>query len=178
MSICVLFNAVIFLLCSAAGYMHAYDYHCRTVNLQSFLYAMKYLEDEVIYKKTPLPEAVKTLGYGKCSNGARLLFQAVAEDFDEKASFGAKKSFEESWCTNIKEMSEKTALMPQDTEILEEIGKMLGGSDYLGQKSIFERSGEQLSQLVNEAKEAENTKGKMYKGLGMAAGLLIAVLLM
>lgn len=178
MTINIILNTAAFLLCSAAGYMQAYNYHCRTVNLQSCLYAMKYLQDEVMYKKTPLPEAVKLLGESKCSNAAKTIFQGVARDFEKNSSSDTRCSFEESWYRNVIGIADNSAFLPQDTETLAEIGKVLGGTDYMGQKGIFERSNEQISKLIEEAKEAEASKGKMYKGLGIAVGLLLVVLML
>lgn len=169
----LILNTLIFLICSAIGYFLAYDYQCRVTNLQSFLDGLKNLEDEILYRKTPLPEALKIVSIDKAESGAKNLFSAVSQELEGKNSH----NFIEVWSDIVGKLGSDCALIEADTHILKELGRGLGGTDIYGQSAVLQRACKQLEVQLVEAVAEKDTKGKMYKGLGIAIGLTIVIIL-
>gem|GEM_PF-1382150 len=169
----IFFNTLIFVICCAIGYYHAHDYRCRVVNLQSFLNGLKNLEDEILYRKTPLPEAMKVISEEKANHAAKELFSKVSEDLIGKSNC----SFIESWIKYTEELGESCSFTTEDIYTINELGKGLGGTDVHGQSTVIRRVYKQIEKQLEEAVEENNSKGKMYKGLGIAIGLTLVIIL-
>lgn len=170
----IILNTLIFLLCSALGYIKAQDYQCRVINLQSFLDGLKNLEDEIIYRKTPLPEALSIVSDEKANHAAKTLFIKVSTDLKENNSC----SFIESWIKYTKELGESCSFTTEDIYTIDELGKLLGGTDIYGQSAVIQRAYKQIETQLQLAVKENSTKGKMYKGLGIAIGLTIVIILL
>jgi stage III sporulation protein AB len=54
---------------------------------------------------------------------------------------------------------------------------MLGKSDKHNQLSILDMEKEKLTELESRAKEAVETKGKLYRNLGILSGAAMVILL-
>lgn len=169
----ILLNTLIFLLCSAIGYTMSLDYKCRAVNLQSLIDGLGNLESEITYRKAPLPEALETVSSEKAANGAKALFGRVAGDLAAKANC----SLPESWSANTEELSEACSFTAEDVHIIKELGKELGSTDIYAQSAMLRHACSQLQGQLAQAVEEKNTKGKMYKSLGIAVGLTLVIIL-
>ncbi len=170
----VLLQVLAFLICSALGYIKAYDYTCRVNNLKSFIFVLKYLEDEIIYRKSTLPDAITTISQHKASNAAKFFLEQVAYNMNKDTEF---LDLYEVWKDSVTSLKSKTYMEDKDIEVILELGKSLGNSDTIGQQLLFTRIGKMLNDFLQEAQEMSATKGKMYKGLGIAAGLILVILL-
>ena len=72
---------------------------------------------------------------------------------------------------------EKCPLKEQDIEVLRDLAMGLGKSDIKGQQSFMRPAMIRLENLLKEARVQEQKQSRMYKGLGVAAGIVIAVIL-
>ncbi|MFV0517571.1 MAG: hypothetical protein ACK5MV_09250 [Aminipila sp.] len=169
----MILNTLIFVICSAIGYFMAQEYKCRVVNLQSFLDGLKKLEDEILYRKTPLPEALKNVSEEKDNNAAKYLFSNVSLNLGENGNH----NFANIWSRYSVNLDKDFALKENDIHIISELGRGLGSTDAYGQSAVIQRACKQLESQLDEAVEANNTKGKMYKSLGIAVGLTIVIIL-
>ena len=167
----IFLNTSIFLLCSYLGYIKAYDYTCRVNNLKSFIFTLKYLEDEIIYKRNSLPEALKATAEGKSTDAAKLFLDSVCADFSHNSS-----ELYKNWCTKIDCVLSNSSLTTEDKEIILELGKGIGSTDIMGQSQLFSRIHKLLEEQLGEAQKLAATKGKMYKSLGIAVGLALVIL--
>lgn len=86
--------------------------------------------------------------------------------------------FYSSWRARIGKLRRRWSLTPRDTELLDELGSRLGTTDSEGQlthlahyKALFER------QLAEARADAEQ-KTKLYKTLGLFAGVSAAIMLL
>jgi stage III sporulation protein AB len=68
-----------------------------------------------------------------------------------------------------------TELPPYDQTLLVSFGSNLGGSDISGQIGLIKSTVHMLERQLELATEDYNKKGKMYRAVGMLAGLLIAI---
>lgn len=170
----IILNTLIFLICCSIGYVKAQDYKCRVTNLQSFLDGLKNLEDEIIYRKTPLPEALRSVSEKKANNAAKILFNQISTDLQSKNNC----SFIESWTNHTQALNENYCFTTEDIHKINELGKGLGGTDIYGQSAVIQRAYNQIEIQLEEATQENNTKGKMYKGLGIAVGLTLVIILL
>lgn len=65
----------------------------------------------------------------------------------------------------------------EERAILEELGETLGSTDVQGQLDSLSAHREALRELISEAENARREKGRLYRILGVTAGLFAAVIL-
>jgi stage III sporulation protein AB len=83
------------------------------------------------------------------------------------------REFRENW---VEACDELTELEKSEREILKSVGLALGTSDVEGQISMLEVNAQLLSKSCDEAHEMFLKKGKMYRSIGMLAGLFVAIM--
>lgn len=170
--ITIALNTLIFVLCCGLGYVKSQEYQCRVANLQSMLEGLKGLEDEIAYRKTPLPDALETVSNQRAERAAKELFAQVAADLKSRAC-----PLTESWITHARELKEAGAFTLEDMDVVGELGKALGGTDVYGQTVVIQRAYRQIEVQLEEAQQENQTKGKMYRSLGIAIGLTLVIIL-
>jgi len=83
----------------------------------------------------------------------------------------------EAWRMAIESKGVNIPLNESDWQELSDFGEMLGKSDRHNQESILDLEKENLEMMESKAKEAMNTKGKLYKNLGALSGAAAVILL-
>lgn len=83
----------------------------------------------------------------------------------------------EAWRMAIESKGVNIPLNESDWQELSDFGEMLGKSDRRNQESILDLEKENLEMMESKAKEAMNTKGKLYKNLGALSGAAAVILL-
>lgn len=68
-------------------------------------------------------------------------------------------------------------LQQYDMEILKDLVLGLGKSDTAGQSRVLEPTAIRLKQQLEAAKEQEKRQGRMYRGLGVSAGVVIVIMI-
>ncbi|MGN0695770.1 MAG: stage III sporulation protein AB [Oscillospiraceae bacterium] len=68
-------------------------------------------------------------------------------------------------------------IQSEEKALLEELGEMLGSTDVQGQLEGLSAKREALRELIAEADRERREKGKLYRMLGVTAGLFAAVIL-
>ena len=84
------------------------------------------------------------------------------------------KDFRNDWGAAANSLTE---LEEPERSILKSIGQSLGASDIDGQLVMLEVSIQQLEKYANEAHEQLMKKGKLYRTMGVLAGLFVAILI-
>ncbi|NLX63723.1 MAG: hypothetical protein GX022_02935 [Clostridiaceae bacterium] len=84
----------------------------------------------------------------------------------------------EAWKKVIKKMGSSIPLDESDWQVLSDFWELLGKSDRENQESILEMEKENLEMLEKKAKEAMNTKGRLYRNLGVLSGAAAVILLL
>lgn len=82
----------------------------------------------------------------------------------------------EAWKTVIKKMGNSVPLDGSDWQVLSEFWEMLGKSDRENQESILDLEKGNLEMLEKRAGEAMNTKGRLYRNLGVLSGAAAVIL--
>lgn len=154
-----------------AGQLKAKSYDNRLTYLQDFISTLKILESEMKYRLDPLPEVFSRMSKSKKGLSGELLGK-TCEIRNENHSF----DFSSCWHAAVDAIYQDSSLTLKDRQIISDIGIDLGKTDMLGQSSLFSRAFTLLNDQVAEAIEEKKTKGKMYKSLGAAVGVLIVIL--
>jgi len=156
--------------CSSLGFIKSYSYRQRTCELEDILEIIKILSLEITYRKEPLIKAIK-----KCALLKKCWFAEVLKSCAGKLE--KHESIIKAWNTSIDDAKSTSPLCDKDAEILKDLILGLGRSDTEGQEKIFGPAVKRLEMNLIEAKEAEKVQGRMYRSLGVSAGIVIAVIL-
>ena len=157
------------LLCMAAaavagGFLLAGEWEMRVKMLGIFRQMAVYLKARILYSNETLPEALKEIG-SRFSDGnsgmaaeAGLFFLRVEKRMEEEAG----KPFAEIWKEEMEKFPDDLPLRKQDLEALQERTILF----------YLEQADDSLAFLKKEME----SRTKLYRSLGMAAGLFILVL--
>lgn len=164
----------IFIICLGVcmGQLMAKPYNNRIEHLQSVLTALMSLEAEMKYRLDPL----STLFYrvGSFSTGyTQNLFLEASSSLKEWTF----QDFSVIWANTVEKTYETSSLTTKDKQVLSDIGLDLGKTHISGHDTMFSRTYTLLEQQIQEAKHEKETKGKLYKTLGTASGILIVILM-
>ena len=147
------------LLCMAAaavagGFLLAGEWEMRVKMLGIFRQMAVYLKARILYSNETLPEALKEIG-SRFSDGnsgtaaeAGLFFLRVEKRMEEEAG----KAFAEIWKEEMEKFPDDLPLRKQDLEALQ---------------ALIEQADDSLAFLKKEME----SRTKLYRSLGMAAGL-------
>ena len=155
---------------SLLGYIKAYSYKQRTHELEDILEILRILNLEITYRKEPLHKALI-----KCSALKQCWFAGILETCAERLK--SRDDINKAWNESITSAKGTCPLCTKDTEILKDMVLGLGRSDIYGQEKIFEPAVKRIEMNLTEAKENERVQGRMYRSLGVSAGIVIAVIL-
>ena len=168
----ILVCILIFFTGAAAGRLKAKTYDNRIYHLQELISLLKVLESEMKYRLDPLPDLlirVSGIKDGMCAvffeTAGRLMKNQTGRDLADCWKEAVETAFHES------------ALRNEDKRILIDMSIELGKTDMENQSSLFRRTFMLLEAQESEAAEEKKTKGRMYKSLGTAIGLLIIIVL-
>jgi len=162
---------VIILAGIGAGRLKAKTYDNRVFHLQELITTLKILEAEMKYRMDPLPELLQRVGGIREGMSAVLLKTAAGLLKDQAA-----RDLPECWREAVETAYLESALKKEDKQILSDLGIELGRTDLASQSGMFLRTLSLLEAQTAEAILEEKTKGKMYKSLGAAIGVLIVIL--
>ena len=96
--------------------------------------------------------------------------------FLNEQKFSADNSFQQVWCEAVERNIPK-GLKKSDAELLSDVGRKLGTSDLEGQLSALELRQAELNSAISAAEEEYRRKAKLYRSLGVLAGVFIAIML-
>lgn len=158
--------------CSAMGFSLSNDYTLRIRQLEQMNRVLLLLEGEIRYHNSGISEAL--LKISKMSNG---IFSTFFINVVKTMRKG--KSLKEAWCTSVTGVLEKnTKLKDSDMGILKELGNCLGVTDRETQINNIEKSRVQIDNIMGELNKIKIEKCKIYKTLGVVAGMFIAIILL
>lgn len=154
------------------GQLKAKSYDNRVYHLQELITTLKVLESEMKYRLDPLPNLF--LRVSKIKSG---MSGALLETAGMLLKNQAGRDLPDCWLEAVETAYLESALNKEDKRIIADLGIELGKTDMESQSSMFLRTFSLLEAQAVEAAEEKKTKGKMYKSLGSAIGVLIVILL-
>lgn len=156
----------------AIGQLKAKSFENRVFHLQELITSLKVLESEMKYRMDPLPDLLIRVSTIKEGMSGTLL-----ETAGRLLKIQTGQDFSQCWGDAVETAYQESALNKEDKRILTDLGIELGKTDMESQTGMFQRTFALLEAQVEEAIEEKRSKGKMYKSLGPAIGILIVIVL-
>ena len=138
----------IFALSTAIGLLIAKSYQNRVVELKEFKNILNIMKTKIKFTYEPLAEIANQITYYQ----AKDVWENCIQDAD-------------------------ISIKQEDKDILKKLGKLLGQTDIEGQISEIEVIENFLDMQIENAEDERKKNQKMYKTLGIVAGLVFVIIL-
>ena len=163
------FGAVcVVLACGGFGFLMAAYHRSRVAQFRNLIAALQYMESELRYRCTPLPQLCRQIGeqnYGKISR----IFLLLANELDSQISPNAGN------CMAVA-LDKLEGVDPALTEVLMELGKTFGRFDADGQVRGMKRVRIMCQEKLHNLTQNMDNRLRSYQTLGLCAGAAIAIL--
>lgn len=160
----------VFLACIYIGFYFGEVYKYRTLELKDFQKALMLMNTEVLYSGTPLPIALLNISY-KLETSFNKIFEEISNMLEEGDIYSVYEGFNKSYINHKDEFH----LKEEDFNIIKDFFFSLGESGVYGQEKIFNLTSEELKRKYLEAEEESKVNRKMYRGIGVCVGAIIAI---
>lgn len=154
------------------GFYYAGVYAQRVKQLRLIQYALNSLESEIVYTSTPLIEAFENVS-AKSNEPIKKLFSLMSKNLMGKNTEGVLSAFEEA----RNKVSNSLYFDKKEMEIIASFMNSLGNSDIEGQKKNFNITIKKLEAFELDAEERRKKNEKLFRYLGVSAGMLIIIIL-
>ncbi|ADD02345.1 stage III sporulation protein AB [Thermoanaerobacter italicus Ab9] len=155
---------------SSLGYLFALKYKMRRWILKSMISSLNLLKIEITYSKAPLGEILMEISHS-LDKSVKFAFLKTGKILSQNEGYTAG----EAWEIALKEW-DNGYLKKEDIEILKSFGYGLGNSDVYNQEKNFDLAIELLKRQLSNAEEESKKNEKLYKNIGVLAGLAINIL--
>ena len=161
---------VVFLACIYIGFYFGEVFKHRSVELKDFQKALMLMNTEVLYSSTPLPTALLNISY-KLESPFSKVFKETSDMLEVGEIYSVYEGFNKSYNNHKDEFH----LKADDFNIIKDFFFSLGESGVYGQEKIFNLTSEELKRKYLEAEEECKVNRKMYRGIGVCVGAIIAI---
>ena len=156
---------------TAAGFYFSHRLTNRKEQLNELIQGLEYLKNEIYYTRAPLQYAA--MRASEISSGKAQLFLWKFSKLLSKQN----EDVQTLWYLCAAEvLGGRNVLTEKDIRCICALGAELGKTDVSGQCKSIGRTMLELSKHKEDAQQAEQQKGHVYRTAGVAAGLLCAVL--
>ncbi len=163
---------IIFLSCTYIGFYYGESFKKRSRQLNSILKSVLFLNNEVMYTNTPLPEALKYISL-KVESPINYVLSNVSDKLLKSESTSVYEAFEKEYKKNKSEFY----LQDEDKRIVKDFLRSLGESGVYGQDKLFNLTIENMKLNCKAAEELAKKNIKMYRVLGICIGAMISIFL-
>lgn len=154
------------------GFYQALQLSTRTRQIRQVMQGLQRLETEITYSFTPLSQALRQVADSLAGPVAHL-FRRSAEALEEKET----ATVQEGWRLAVEECWSRTAMKRPERDAVLQLGAVLGKSDRSDQAKHLRMTVSLLTAEEAEAAEENRRYGKMWRSLGLLAGVLIVILM-
>ena len=159
---------LVILGCGGTGFSMASAHRKQERELRQFMGALDYLQCELQYRLTPLPDLCRHTA-AQASGSVRKLFLALAVELEDQISPDVRH------CMNA--ALEKSGDLPEVVSIVaENLGKTLGRFDMDGQLMGLERARQECRRALDMLTNNREVRLRSYQTLGLCAGAAMAIL--
>ena len=152
---------------SAIGLMLAKKYTNRELELKEIKNALNMFENKIKFTYEDIPTVFKDISK-KINGNVGNIFKNASEKMQNMQAGEAWEYALENTYTSLKKA---------DIDIIKGLGRMLGKTDLSGQISEIKLVNNFLDIQIKDAEEEKNKNEKMYRTLGIVAGMTITILL-
>ena len=154
--------------CSVIGFSMNNRLKGRVAALKSFLGAVQLLQAEIVFRQSALPDILPMM-IRECSGAASDFFRQVLRLMVEK-----NESFMSAVAFLVPELRHFD-LKWDEIEWLASVGQIAGRYDAATQADRLSGVIARLEQSLDQAQEEYGQKGRLYRALGLTAGVMIAL---
>lgn len=160
---------VVFLIvgCSLCGFKMASDYRKEILSLRDLIDVLNYMECELNYRLTPLPQLCRLSAAN--SKYLKELFLNFADEMDAQVSTDTQCCMEAA--------IHKSRTCNSVTVFLRELGCSFGKFDLDGQLSGIGSVRQKCGQKLHTLEKDKDIRVRNYQTLGICAGVALAILL-
>lgn len=154
------------------GWYMAYGARMRIRILQELQQALLVLYGEIEYAAGDMAENMEKLG--ERMEYFSDFFCNISKRLNQRTGY----SLYQIWKEEMKTLSCRAKLEPEDITLLEELGRNLGNLDRQTQLHTLQVLNGRLQGVLQAAKEQYGNQAKVYRVLGITVGVFTAVLLL
>ncbi len=165
-----IFGVVLTVLgCGSVGFQIAANHRREEKSLQQLIRILEYMECELQYRMTPLPELCRQVG--------QTFKQTPGGVFIELASEMESQISPDINCC-MSAVLQRNRNIPKNTRrVLSDVGVLIGRFDLIGQIKGLNSAKEDCKRSLAELGKDRDTKLRNYQTLGLCAGAALAILL-
>ena len=158
---------LIFCTTTIIGIVISNRYKKRVEELKEIKIALNVLETKMKYTYEPIAEIFKEISDGRNSNISNIFKNAVSNMYHHSAG--------DAWTNALDNTN--TNLNKEDISVLKNLNKLLGKTNLEGQVSEIQLTTKFLDTQIEKAEKEREKNQKLYKNLGIIAGLTIIIIL-
>ncbi|MCL2572894.1 MAG: stage III sporulation protein AB [Defluviitaleaceae bacterium] len=158
--------------CAGLGFYFAAQEGFRINDLQEFKKALMILSSEIDHLRTPLPIA--------CANIAKRIKEPIGGLFSHFSNLLKENEGETAyqlWAQTLDAHKKQTYLASEDWDVIEGFGKTLGYLDKQMQQSAITVTVDYINEKTTSLQTQSEKNKRMFRSLGVIAGLLLVVVL-
>lgn len=166
-AICVVLGA------SVMGFGFAGNVRRQIRQLSAMEDAFEYLKSEIVYRRTPLPQAFELLAEASSEPAVRAFFDRCANQLAQIPNESVQVAFRIAW-----NQTHDLALPAAAQQTILMLGTSLGQFDLEGQERAITLALERLKTLLGRLDQKKSARCRSYATIGICAGLAVAVILL
>lgn len=155
----------IVVICTALGIMKSKKYESREYILREAIGMFKGIRNEINYTLTPIPNAIESVRQNM-KTALREVMGAVSFELLQ---------YNVSVENVANEIARLIELTPYDRQVISNGIISLGKTDVEGQMGVINMTCTTLENQLEDSIEAKKKNSKLYKTVGLATGLMIAI---
>ena len=160
----------VFIIFFALGNLYSKKFINRVVELEKMNNMLNIFKAKIKFSCSTINETFNQIYEDNHDNIGKIFEKASSYMEDEDCKTAWEKATNEAiFTTNYKN---------EDIVAIKTLGKMLGNTDIEGQISQIDLTQNMLKDQIKQAQEERKKNSKLYKTLGLASGLTIAIILM
>lgn len=163
---------LIIIISTYIGFAYGGIFNNRVQQLKEIQKSLIYLQNEILYNSTPLPEALFTLGI-KVKSPFNELFTKASTRLMNGSCVNVKEAFFKIYV----EEKEKYYINIEDQNLISDFLGSLGESNLYTQDKLFNVTMKNLELNIKDAEEIAKKNIKVYRSLGISIGFMIAIFL-
>ena len=157
-------SVMIFGSCAALGLNARRELRRRVAAADAMLLALRLMENEITAHRTPMPEIIDLLAQ---------IFSGVRRRMRERSGL----SLSYLWCAGMRAAQADAGLGREECGVLCDAANFLGRYDASEQKAAIDTALHRLQMLRELAFAELRDRGSLYRTCGIAAGLLVILVL-
>lgn len=160
---------LIVLGCGGFGFLIAASHKKKVAELKQLIYALEYMECELQYRLTPLPELCRRVS-AVCTGKLKTVFEGFSDELEAQVSPDP-----DSCMSSV--INKSSNLSDFLTQALTMLGRSLGHFGLEGQMNGIRAVCEQCSKNLESLTDNQDNRIRSYQTLGLCAGAALAILL-